>query len=995
MKISSSASLLAIATALATAPAHAQQTMPSAASALAQEEQLPPGTGPDPDYDDDVNTILVIGARLAGQVQAPEPPILVLDSEDIAAYGAGSIEELLQALGPQVNSSRGRGGSGGFGGGGGPVILVNGVRISSFRELRSYPPEAIERTEVFSEETAQRYGYSPDQRVVNFILKDNFSSREIELEYGQPWAGGYSTQQVEGTYLRIDGPSRLNLTLEWENSSLLTEAERGVVQAAGSVPDLAGDPDPAAFRSLVADSAGVEATANWSTRLGDAGNSLSLNATFERSDSLRLQGLDSVRLADSGGTTVLRTFNQADPLVVDRRSDNYSVGSTVNLQLGEWEVTGTLDGTYTDSRSDTSRRVDTSALVAQALAGTLALDAPLGTFAVAGLDVALTDTYTANALVTARATPFFLPAGDVSVALRSGYRWNRIESSDSRALASAVQLSRGRVFGGANVSLPLTSRDEEFLGALGDFTLNLDTGIAEVSDFGALFDWTVGLTWAPTDSLTFTVNRINAEVAPTLTQLGSPAIATPNVPVFDIANNETVLATVISGGNPLLPAQRQGDWKFGLQWELPFIENGSLSVEYFDNHSDDVTDGLPTLTPEVEAAFPGRVLRDQTGRLVQLDDRFVSFAERDERRLQFGLNLSGRIGEDSAGGGGGGGGRGGGFGGPPAGGAPAGGPVGGAGGPPPGGFGGGIGAGQGGPPDPARFAAMRQTFCETEPAQLLELFNRAIAAQAAGEPAPAGPDGQPLAIPPQMLQRLTGADGRIDPERFNGIRERICSSEGPPQFGGQGGRAGGLAGGPTGGPPAGAPAGPPQAGGPGQGGGGGGGGFRGFGRGGPGGGGRWFVNLTYTLELENTVLIAPGLPRLDLLDGDALSGGGTPRHAVSARSGVFYNGLGLIMFANYTGSSRLDGSGLPGSTDLRFGDFVRVNLRTFADLGRRQGLVEAAPFLANTRIGFDVDNLFGARQRVTDSTGAVPQRYQPFLIDPVGRSFEIEFRKLF
>jgi hypothetical protein len=28
-------------------------------------------------------------------------------------------------------------------------------------------------------------------------------------------------------------------------------------------------------------------------------------------------------------------------------------------------------------------------------------------------------------------------------------------------------------------------------------------------------------------------------------------------------------------------------------------------------------------------------------------------------------------------------------------------------------------------------------------------------------------------------------------------------------------------------------------------------------------------------------------------------------------------------------------------------------------------------------------------------TGAVPLRYQPFLIDPTGRFFEIELRKLF
>ncbi|MFB0613179.1 hypothetical protein [Aurantiacibacter poecillastricola] len=924
-----SCSALALAAVLAAAP------FTDAAAQQVQEDA--PAPQPDP-LDDDINTIVVLGARLTDRVDAPEPPILELEEQDIAAYGAGSIEELLQALGPQVTSSRGRGG------GGRPVILVNGVRISSFRELRSYPPEAIERTEVFSEEVAQRYGYSPDQRVVNFILKDNFASYEIEGEYGQPFDGGFSQQEVEGTYLRIDGPSRLNLNLEWENSSLLTEAERDIVQADGNRPDLASDPDPARYRSLVSDSAGVEATANWTTSLGEDSNSLSLNATYERADSLRFQGLDTVLLTNSTGNSLLRAFNESDPLTVDSRDESYSFGSTLNLNPGDWEVTGTLDGTYSDNQSRIARRVDTTALLADAAADLLPLDAELGAFPDAGFDEALTDTYTVNALATARGNPLYLPAGDVALTLSTGYSWNRIESSDTRTLASDTQLTRGQLSAGANLSIPLTSREEDVLGAVGDFTLTLNGGVNHLSDFGTLYDWTAGLTWGVTDTLTFTATHINRDVAPSLAQLGNPVIATPNVPVFDIANNETVLATVISGGNPGLPAQKQSDWAFGVNWELPFIDRGSVSVDYYDNHSDDVTDGLPTLTPEIEAAFPGRVTRDATGRLIELDERFVTFAERDERRLQFGLNLSGQIGGEEERGGPGEGRRG-----PPAGatGRPADGPVGGG----------------------EQFQAMRAAFCVRDADEMLDLFNRALMAQAAGEPAPLDAEGQPIRIPPGMLERLVGEDGRIDTERFTAVRERVCSTEGAPaaSTGGEGRRGGGR-GGPRFGPFGGGGDGPPQ--------------------------GRWFFNLDYTLELENTVLIAPGLARLDLLDGDALAGT-QPRHNVRARGGAFYDGFGAIVFADYTGASRLEGSGNAGSTDLFFGDFLTVNLRTFVDLGERERLVEAVPFLKGTRLGLDIDNIFDARQRVTDSNGVVPLRYQPFLIDPRGRSFEIELRKVF
>ena len=122
------ASLLAISVALSfVAPTVAfAQNVPAPAPAPAPE------TGDDEFITDD--EILVIAETLRGQIDAPVPPLLELNEADIAAYGSGSIADLISALGTQVSG----------GGGGPPVILVNGVRISSFRELRSYPPEAIE-----------------------------------------------------------------------------------------------------------------------------------------------------------------------------------------------------------------------------------------------------------------------------------------------------------------------------------------------------------------------------------------------------------------------------------------------------------------------------------------------------------------------------------------------------------------------------------------------------------------------------------------------------------------------------------------------------------------------------------------------------------------------------------------------------------------------------------------------------------------------------------
>jgi outer membrane receptor protein involved in Fe transport len=53
------------------------------------------------------------------------------------------------------------------------------------------------------------------------------------------------------------------------------------------------------------------------------------------------------------------------------------------------------------------------------------------------------------------------------------------------------------------------------------------------------------------------------------------------------------------------------------------------------------------------------------------------------------------------------------------------------------------------------------------------------------------------------------------------------------------------------------------------------------------------------------------------------------------------------------------------------------------------------PLLKNTRVTFGMNNVFDQRQAIVDSTGTVPLRFQPYLVDPTGRFFEIEIRKLF
>ena len=101
----------------------------------------------------------------------------------------------------------------------------------------------------------------------------------------------------------------------------------------------------------------------------------------------------------------------------------------------------------------------------------------------------------------------------------------------------------------------------------------------------------------------------------------------------------------------------------------------------------------------------------------------------------------------------------------------------------------------------------------------------------------------------------------------------------------------------------------------------------------------------------------------------------------------------MRLSGRYTGSARLEGTGLPSSSDLFFDDLATFDIRIFADMGRLVGSEEGA--LKNTRVTLRVDNIFDGQRRVTDANGDTPLNYQTFLIDPLGRYIGIDLRKLF
>lgn len=167
---------------------------------------------------------------------------------------------------------------------------------------------------------------------------------------------------------------------------------------------------------------------------------------------------------------------------------------------------------------------------------------------------------------------------------------------------------------------------------------------------------------------------------------------------------------------------------------------------------------------------------------------------------------------------------------------------------------------------------------------------------------------------------------------------------------------------------------------------------------GPGGGqpSRWQLALYHTYKLREEITIRPGVPVLDLLNGSAISGnGGAARHELELSGGVFHKGLGFRLQGNYRSGSTVDGSALLGSSDLRFSDLTTLTAFAFINLDQQPKLIKSLPFLKASQLTLRVNNVLNDVLDVRDENGLVPLGYQPGLIDPRGRVFELSVRKRF
>ena len=941
-----------------------------------QRAQRPaPARPPAPEAEEEDEEIVVTGQRrLPGAAIGDIPPEVTLNQGDIRAYGVSSVTDLLTELAPQTGSGQGRGGER-------PVVLLNGHRISGLREIQDIPTEAIQRVEILPEEVALRYGYSADQKVVNIVLRRYFRATTAEASAGTSTAGGGASANVEAGLLRIRRDTRLNLDVKYQSADSLLESQRdiipgvprrpyafgGNVSAASGLPGAEIDPALSALAGVPVTIAGVpegpRTLAGFATNanranvsdisqyrtLRPATDQLQLNFVLARpignvsatfNASFQANGSDSLT-GVPGVTLIVPAGDPFSPFGTNVALDRYVAGIPLTQHVAsETAHAGvTLLGTLHHWNWSLTGNYDRVATRTRTVTGldTSALQASLD----AG-------------------DPGFDPFGPNLNYLNSPLLIDRAHSLSN---AGNVQL----VANGTLLDLPAGPLLTTF--KLGGEATGFDTeaeraGVVRTADLsrtGGNAQLTLDLPLASrrrhvldaigdlTANFNFSATRLSD--FGTITTLGYGLIwkPIPTVTLLWSMTDQEGAPTIQQVGNPVIltPGVPVFDYVTGRTAFVTRLDGGNPALRADDRHIFKL--GLnATILSNPQLVLNAQYLRIRTDNAIAslpaataaieaaFPDRFLRDPDGDLAEIDNRPVNFARENRNQL--------R----------------------------WGFNLSV-------PLRASAAQQ-------ARLREMFRSAFAGrrfpggpggegrrrrEGAGPPAPA--DGNAPTPQPGATQPQPGDQAQAQPGAPGGPAEPNAT----PPFGGEGGR-GGFGRGGFGGR------------------GGGFGGRGGFGPGGPGAG-RLQLGIYHTWIFRDDILIRPGVPVIDLLNGGAIgASGGQPRHRIEAQGGISKNGFGVRFSANWQSGTIVRG-GLPASGsngDLFFSDLATANFRLYADF-TQIGTLGRQSWARGLRITLSVNNIFDAHEHVRDATGATPLSYQPDYLDPLGREVRLTIRKLF
>jgi hypothetical protein len=259
------------------------------------------------------------------------------------------------------------------------------------------------------------------------------------------------------------------------------------------------------------------------------------------------------------------------PTALHQYSDGWTahLGTTLNKDLSDWRLSLTDAFEHADTQTDTDAGVNAAPIQALLNAGSATFNpfAPTpGNLIVREPQAyARSVSDSANIQFLANGPVVKLPAGNFYVSGKVGdtQSW---QGSDSVRMGTdqSLYVTRNDANAQLNVDVPLASKRNHFLPFFGEFSVNVNGAVDELSDYGTLTSFGYGLNWTPIPGYNLIVSHTDDQAAPSVQQLAGATIYTPGVPVYDYATGQTVNVTQITGANAGLTADNRNVLKIGL-----------------------------------------------------------------------------------------------------------------------------------------------------------------------------------------------------------------------------------------------------------------------------------------------------------------------------------------------------------------------------------------------------------------------------------------------
>jgi hypothetical protein len=523
-----------------------------------------------------------------GETNGGTAPILELSGAELESFGVDTLSDLVDALKPMTRSSRGDQV---------PVVLING-HLAGQAEFKTLPREAIERVEILPETVALQYGFSENQRVLNFILREHYRAVPARASDSGATEGGGQTQFADASLVRLEDQARSTLYASYRAAAWLRDNQRGI--------DVPGSTD----LTLQPAKTDVTLAGTVSGEIGGVASSLEISIDADSTRSLQ-------------GQSDLLPLHQSEHDITE-----YVAAQLTGL-VGHYVWGATAYFTHEQSRASSETGFNPD--------GTASADQTHSGFNVGNLQLSLSG------------VPLRLPAGPVITNLKLAFQYQGFDTDDALPGIPSTHAALVRTVrsGSLNASIPITAPDQSRRLNPGDLSATFNLALDNVSNVGPLWSVSYGLVWIPVKRIYLDGIITDHKTAPTVQQILAPPVFTPNVETFDFVSDETVYITQITGGGGSLQPTDDQSQSYGVSLG-PFLGGTAFTAHYEPNRVRHAIGALPPLTPAVEQAFPERFFRDTSGTLIQLDDRAVNLQRERIDDLKWGFNLRAPIGESRA-----------------------------------------------------------------------------------------------------------------------------------------------------------------------------------------------------------------------------------------------------------------------------------------------------------------------------------------------------------